>query len=147
MLGHSGGVPGDALKNTTLLGVGFALYAGRVCSQFLLQDWERGPWVARIYTVFFFPLFSDRRFVGIVCSCVRCTMTNSDNSCHLGLPYSVLGSPEPACSHVSPPSLTNSSRLSFLYLLFFSVLVSFCFVLFYFFRFFRPYLLLWEIIF
>jgi hypothetical protein len=57
MLGHSGGVPGDALKNTTLLGVGFALYAGRVCSQFLLQDWERGPWVARIYTVFFFPLF------------------------------------------------------------------------------------------
>jgi len=96
---------------------------------------------------FFFPLFSDRRFAGIVCSCNRCIMTNSDNSCHLGLPYSVLGSPEPACSHVSPPSLTNSSLLSFLYLLFFSVLVSFYFVLFYFFRFFRPYLLLWEIIF
>ena len=42
MLGHSGGVPGDALKNTTLLGVGFALYAGRVCSQFLLQNMGEG---------------------------------------------------------------------------------------------------------
>jgi hypothetical protein len=59
MLGHSGGVPGDALKNTTLLGVGFALYAGRVCSQFLLQDWERGPWVARMYLLCFSPLFFD----------------------------------------------------------------------------------------
>ena len=58
MLGHSGGVPGDALKNTTLLGVGFALYAGRVCSQFLLQDWERGPWVARMYLLCF-SLFFD----------------------------------------------------------------------------------------
>ena len=28
MLGNTRGVPGDALKNTTLLGVGFALYAG-----------------------------------------------------------------------------------------------------------------------
>ena len=64
MLGHSGGVPGDALKNTTLLGVGFALYAGRVCSQFLLQDWERGPWVARIYTVFFLSFFFRSAFCG-----------------------------------------------------------------------------------
>ena len=64
MLGHSGGVPGDALKNTTLLSVGLALYAGRVCSQFLLQDWERGPWVARIYTVFFFHLFFRSAFCG-----------------------------------------------------------------------------------
>ena len=90
MLGHSGGVPGDALKNTTLLGVGFALYAGRVCSHFLLQDWERGQWVARVYTVlfsfFFLFLFSDRRFAGNACSCKRCITTNSDNSCHVGLP-------------------------------------------------------------
>ncbi len=68
MLGHSGGVPGDALKNTTLLGVGFALDAGRTCSQFLLQDWERGPWVARIYTVlfpfFFLFLFFRSAFCG-----------------------------------------------------------------------------------
>ena len=48
-----------------------------------------------IYCVFLSSFFSDRRFAGIVCSCNRCSMTNSDNSCHLGLPYSVLGSPEP----------------------------------------------------
>ncbi len=99
---------------------------------------------------FSFLFFSDRRFAGIVCSCNHCIMTNSDNSCHLGLPYSVLGSPEPACSHVSPPPLTNSSRLPpFFYIFsFFSVLVSFYFILFYFFGLvLRPYLFLWEIIF
>ena len=94
MLGHSGGVPGDALKNTTLLGVGFALDAGRACSQFLLQDWERGPWVARIYTVLFLLFFSIGVLRGMNCSCKRSITTNSDYSCHVGLPYSVLISPE-----------------------------------------------------
>ena len=94
MLGHSGGVPGDALKTDTLLGVGFALYAGRVCSHFLLQSWERGPWEARIYTVFLLSFFFRSAFCGDGCSCKRCIVTNSDNSCHLGLPYSILGSPE-----------------------------------------------------
>ena len=39
------------------------------------------------FFLFFCFLFSDRRFAGSdVCPCKRCITTNSDNSCHVGLP-------------------------------------------------------------
>jgi len=58
MLGHSGGVPGGALKNTTLLGVGFALHAGGVCSRYLLQNVRGGRgWPGYILCFFCFFVF------------------------------------------------------------------------------------------